>query len=185
MKKPFPPDDQSRELKPLQPFTMRSRTTPLHYPNWRVRLYWLRKPVPAKAILAEAMQSTMQTARLRSQAAHQNRALLRSVTLDALRRKTVAFPACLAGTIKYVRTQRPFREQNSLRGPVMIPARVYLGHPASELVIPAADQVSHRLHVLPVAGKTEAAEVPTILDRCQHRIMVGGIVGGASATNGL
>jgi terminase small subunit-like protein len=62
---------------------------------------------------------------------------------------------------------------------------VYLGHPASELVISAADQVSHRLHVLPVAGETEAAEVPTILDRCQHRIMVAGIVGGASPTNGL
>src|SRR6266516_333893 len=43
---------------------------------------------------------------------------------------------------------------------------------------PWADEIAHRLHVGGVAGKGEAAEMPAVLDRCQHRVVVGGDIGG-------
>ena len=43
---------------------------------------------------------------------------------------------------------------------------------------PGADEVAHRLHVGGVTGKGEAAQMPAVLDRCQHRVVVEGGIGG-------
>ena len=47
-----------------------------------------------------------------------------------------------------------------------------------QCLAPWADEVAHRLHVGGVAGKGEAAEMPAVLDRCQHRVVVEGHIGG-------
>ena len=43
---------------------------------------------------------------------------------------------------------------------------------------PRADEVAHRLYVGGVAGKSEAAQMPAVLDRGQHRVVVVGDRGG-------
>jgi len=47
-----------------------------------------------------------------------------------------------------------------------------------QCLAPWADEVAHRLHVGGVAGKGEAAEMPAVLDCCQHRVVVEGDIGG-------
>jgi hypothetical protein len=49
------------------------------YPNRGVRLLWLRKPVPANAAMAKAVQCPLPAASLHSPAADKDRFLLRGV----------------------------------------------------------------------------------------------------------
>ena len=47
----------------------------------------------------------------------------------------------------------------------------------------AFDQVIHWAHIFPVAGETETAKIPSVLNGSEHRVMIGRIIGGAGVMN--
>jgi hypothetical protein len=69
-----------------------------------------------------------------------------------------------------------YRRKKKNRKPIAIET----GVAAAELPdILRADQISHRPNIASIAGVSQAAQIPIVLDRRHHRIVVKGIVGAA------